>query len=153
MLLVLLSVSAVLCSIAIIFLIWPSSTRTSVFAVVVTPTGQVITADIANTPSARAKGLSGRASLAPDQGMLFLFDRPSIPTFWMPNMKFAIDIVWLNGNRVISVSEGVQPESGVPVLRYSPDAPVNRVLEVPEGVAAASGMVAGAELDIQLPSE
>ena len=57
--------------------------------------GQVIKVDLALTPTEQEKGLSGRKSLAEDAGMLFIFPKPSRNYFWMPDMNFPIDIIWL----------------------------------------------------------
>lgn len=60
----------------------------------------------------RAQGLSGRSSLANDQAMLFKFDSEKEQCFWMKDMKFAIDIVWLNSRgEVVAVEKNVLPES------------------------------------------
>ena len=41
------------------------------------------------------KGLSGRDNLADDEGMFFVFEKSDIYPFWMKDMKFAIDIIWI----------------------------------------------------------
>ncbi|MDZ4285370.1 MAG: DUF192 domain-containing protein, partial [Candidatus Sungbacteria bacterium] len=50
--------------------------------------GTTIAVELATTSAAVAKGLSGRASLEQDRGMLFIFSRPDRYRFWMPNMHF-----------------------------------------------------------------
>ncbi|HKE11823.1 MAG TPA: DUF192 domain-containing protein, partial [Myxococcota bacterium] len=55
----------------------------------------VVRVDVARTPEERARGLGGRASLAPGAGMAFPFDEPGRPAFWMAGMYFDIDIVWI----------------------------------------------------------
>ena len=51
---------------------------------------------IADTLEERVLGLSGTPSLAPDEGKLFLFERPNRYRFWMKDMLFAIDILMVN---------------------------------------------------------
>src|SRR3990167_10190204 len=50
--------------------------------------GIEITVEIADDPNEQSQGLSGRESLAPDSGMLFVFPQPTMPGFWMKDMKF-----------------------------------------------------------------
>lgn len=65
---------------------------------------------IADTPALRERGLSGRSSLAPLDGMLFVFDRPS--TLWMKDMLFPLDIIWISPDgKVADVTEDAQPQS------------------------------------------
>lgn len=86
--------------------------------------------EIADTPSERARGLSGRESLKEGEGMLFVFDEPSRVGFWMKDMNFAIDIIWIDAQgRVVGVEKGVKPESYPDTL--IPPEEVKYVLEVP----------------------
>lgn len=60
----------------------------------------------------RKRGLSGRDALASDSAMVFIFDRSEEQCFWMKDMKFSIDIVWLDAsNRVVSIEKGINPNS------------------------------------------
>lgn len=68
--------------------------------------------EIADTPQARAQGLSGRQSLPENSGMLFVFDSPSKQCMWMKNMKFPLDMVWLDKDkRVIQTRSDIKPET------------------------------------------
>lgn len=68
--------------------------------------------ELATTQSAQEKGLSGRASLTPDQSMLFVYSSEDRRCMWMKGMQFAIDIVWLDSKkRVIAAEQNVQPDS------------------------------------------
>ena len=104
--------------------------------------------EVVTSPESTAQGLSGRESIGAD-GMLFVFPELSIPSFWMPDMKFDIDIVWINGNTVIDISEFVpkpKPEQ-VALPTYSPSQPANVVLELPAGMAAQLGITPGTILN------
>jgi len=60
----------------------------------------------------RRKGLSGRESIRDNEGMFFIFPREGNYPFWMKDMKFPIDIIWLSKDlRVVEIKENVQPES------------------------------------------
>src|SRR4030042_2564613 len=60
--------------------------------------GQKIFVEIADTPEKRSQGLSGRDNLSQNQGMLFIFNQPAIPSFWMKDMNFPLDFIWINNN-------------------------------------------------------
>ena len=57
--------------------------------------GQKVKVDLALTVAEQEHGLSGRLSLSPDTGMLFVFNEPSTPLFWMKVMNFPIDMIWI----------------------------------------------------------
>jgi hypothetical protein len=101
---------------------------------------QYIVADVVNTEEERNKGLSGRETIGLNDGMYFIFDEPGVYGFWMKNMKFPIDIVWIAGGRIIGFNENVPvpvdlnaPDSEL--ASYLPPEPVDRVLELRAGRA------------------
>lgn len=94
----------------------------------------LIRAEIADTPEKKARGLSGRAALGENEGMLFVFEKPGIYSFWMKDMNFPIDIIWLDEYfRVVDISADAEPSS-FPNL-FTPSAPAQYALEVPGGFA------------------
>jgi len=107
---------------------------------------QTFNVDVADNMMSRAQGLSGREKLNDDEGVLFVFGTSSIQGFWMKDMKFPIDIIWIKGERIVGFEENVQPESEKTVFRltvyYSPEA-VDRVLEVNAGIVARNGFKVG----------
>lgn len=69
-------------------------------------------AEVADTPVARERGLSGRHDMASNHAMLFSFDTNSNECFWMRDMLFNIDIVWLDGqNKVTAIERNISPSS------------------------------------------
>lgn len=64
----------------------------------ITVNNKTIAVEIADTPSERRLGLSGRESLKLNTGLLFIFDTPDYHSFWMKDMNFPIDIFWLDEN-------------------------------------------------------
>ena len=79
------------------FLLWPTKTA-SINTKTITINNQKIIVEIADTPAKRERGLSGRESLPPNTGLLFVFDEPGQYGFWMKDMLFPIDILWLDEN-------------------------------------------------------
>lgn len=99
--------------------------------------------ELATTTAARARGLSGRAALAAGQGLLFVFSRDGQYSFWMKDMNFPIDIIWIAADgRVVEVASRVLPETYP--RAFTSREPARFVLEVPSGFAAAKGIVPGA---------
>lgn len=89
---------------------------------------------LAKTDSEKVKGLSERDSLPKDQGMLFIFKDKAEYGFWMKNMKFPIDILYISDNKIVEIVENAPaPDkntspSNLPV--YKPAEAVNYVLEL-----------------------
>jgi len=103
-----------------------------------------VNVDVAATIAARERGLSGRAPLGPDEGMYFVFPRSERYLFWMKDMRFPIDIIWIQDGVVADITENaVQPGPGEEPARYAPGTAVNRVLEVPAGFVKAKGVRVG----------
>lgn len=94
---------------------------------------KTIQVEIVNTPQSQIKGLSGRKNLNEDFGMLFNFDDYRVRTFWMKNMNFPLDIIWINEGVIVGVDKNALPEGEVPQKKYYSPGPVNQVLEVNAG--------------------
>jgi len=103
-----------------------------------------IPVEVADSAISRLKGLSGRQSLDEKSGMLFVFDKPAIYSFWMPFMKFSIDIIWINNGKVVDISLNV-PDDFNPInpAVYKPSEPVQYVLEVNAGFAEKENIKIG----------
>lgn len=117
--------------------ITPAAT-TIPLAKTVTIETKTIKVEVADSTILRAKGLSGRSSLASDSGMLFTFDGQNIiPTFWMKDMLIPLDIIWINNGAVAKIDKNVQPPStgslDSDLKTYTPGIPVDYVLEVNAG--------------------
>lgn len=99
--------------------------------------------DVVRTPIAQARGLSGRTLLAANAGMLFIFDAPQLTGFWMKDMFFPIDIIWITDNRVVGFVEHAQPDDRPERTIYYPPVSIDTVLEVPSGTITRSGIHIG----------
>ncbi|MEK7618489.1 MAG: DUF192 domain-containing protein [Patescibacteria group bacterium] len=119
--------------------------------------------EIARTPEQKTQGLSGRQKLTDSQGMLFIFDNPpSIPplskggarevrpAFWMKDMKFDLDLIWIREGKIIGITANVpHPKSMTDILpSYSPPANVDQILEVNAGWSKRNGVKAGDEIKV-----
>ncbi len=107
--------------------------------------GKIIRVTVADTPEARQKGLGGRNGLAPDEGMLFIFPEDGTYGFWMKNMKFPIDILWISSaQEVVFMAQNVSSDTYPQV--FTPTTPVRYVLELPAGYAKAYTVKVGDEV-------
>ena len=112
--------------------------------------GQIIKVLIADEPAELTQGLSDRPYLEADQGMLFVFPDSQVRSFWMKNMHFPLDIIWIDDNNIINISQNLPPEGEQPQNHYSSVLPVNYVLEVIAGFAAENEIVVGDEVMINI---
>jgi len=108
----------------------------------------VIPVEIAKSDTQRRKGLSSLDSLPENEGMFFEFTKKDIkPPFWMKDMKFAIDILWINDNEIVQIDKNVQPPPPNTVdenlLLYIPDQPIDYVLEVNANFTEESNIKVG----------
>jgi uncharacterized membrane protein (UPF0127 family) len=104
--------------------------------------GMVLRAEVVETPQAVEKGLSGRQSLAPDAAMLFTFDEAKAWCFWMKDMAFSLDIIWLDDSkRIVAIAPNLAPETYP--QDYCPPKPARYVVEVNAGTAAQLGLKPG----------
>lgn len=98
----------------------------------------VIDIEIAETDSARARGLMQRDALPPDSGMLFIFEEDAPRTFWMVNTRMSLDMLFVSGDSVIvDIARYVQPMSH---KGTSSRVPARYVIEVPAGYADSRGL-------------
>lgn len=103
-----------------------------------------IPVEVAETETAREKGLSGRPSLDKDKGMLFIFSKPDFYQFWMPDMNFPIDIIWINDGKVVGITPNVSNDFDPKNPRiYSPPQPAQYVLEVSAGFSTEKNIKIG----------
>lgn len=92
--------------------------------------------EIRDTEAGRNLGLSGRTSLGENEGMLFVFNQPAAYEFWMKDMNFPLDFVWINNGLVVDLSEHIPAPDKLanePPMTVRPKEPVNWVLEVNSG--------------------
>ncbi|OGI95749.1 hypothetical protein A2917_00320 [Candidatus Nomurabacteria bacterium RIFCSPLOWO2_01_FULL_42_17] len=94
--------------------------------------GQSIKVELAITNAERELGLSGRSGLKEDEGMLFVFPQPGNYPFWMKDMNFPIDIIWISEEgKIVYLKKDARPQSYPGI--FGPDEQVKYVLEVVSG--------------------
>lgn len=111
--------------------------------------GQILYVQVAETLYQTHKGLGDRETLAPYDGMLFLFDFPKKAGIVMRDMRFPIDIVWLYNGEVVDIAPNAPIEPGASefdLTRYYPRSDATAVLELSAGWADAHDLRIGDRL-------
>jgi len=104
----------------------------------------VIYIEVAQTSEEKQQGLSGRQSLGNNEGLLFVYDQPEQHQFWMKDMNFPIDIIWIADDyRVVDITKNLTPDTYPE--RFTSSKPAQYVLEVNAGYSD--------ELDIRIGDE
>ncbi len=104
--------------------------------------GTTISIDVADTSIERRNGLSNRPALGIYQGMLFEFDQPLIPAFWMKDMRFPLDIIWIDAQyKIVGFEEDVAPSTFPDT--FSPETEIVYVLEINAGYVQEWGISVG----------
>lgn len=110
---------------------------------------ELLVVEVVNSSESVKLGLSGREEIGSD-GMLFALPDRSVARFWMKEMRFALDMVWIDGETVVGVTENAPtPEPGIAervLPTYSSPSEVTAVLELPAGKAAEYGISAGSNI-------
>lgn len=109
--------------------------------------GHQYSVEIADSIITQARGLSGRTSLSEGTGMLFVFKSADMRSFWMKDMQFPLDFVWINSGKVIGVTENVP---FVPAYAtQSPPSSADMVLELNAGTVARDSIKIGDSVELQ----
>ena len=100
----------------------------------VTINGELLKLEIAQSPSAITRGLSGRKKMEEDEGMLFIMPNVETQTFWMKEMQFPLDIVFLREGRVVDLVT-LQKPSLISIPTHQSKEMADMVLELNAGRA------------------
>lgn len=87
--------------------------------------------EVAYTPAQRERGLSGRQRIAPGTAMWFVLPGPGMHGFWMKDMSFPIDLIWVTPQGRVAGVETLPPCGPVGCPIHYPPEPVGFVLETP----------------------
>ena len=110
--------------------------------------------EVADTPLLRERGLSGRRYLEEREGMLYIPDGADAGPFWMKEMLFSLDFIWIDGEcRVVDINPYARvPEAGTPddrLRRYYPYPSATYTLEVNAGEAERFGIEVGDKVELE----
>lgn len=110
------------------------------------------TVEIASTSIEQTRGLSFRPSLGANDGMLFIFATGSVQSFWMKDMNFPLDMIWISSTTVVGFAQNVPvPAPGTALWNlpvYISPGDVDKVLEVNAGTVAKYNIRVGDSVTI-----
>ena len=109
--------------------------------------------EVADTSLSRARGLSYRSGLGADSAMLFIFPRAGMEGFWMKDMSFSLDMVWIHGGKIVGLTPDVPPQPNTSLTKlplYYPPEPADWVLELNAGDIAKHDFKIGDEVKLQV---
>lgn len=100
---------------------------------------------VADTTGKKMLGLMRRESLKANQGMLFPFGNDGRHDIWMLNMKFSIDILWLDRNfRVLKIVRNAEPcRSLWSCVPYASPSGARYVIELKAGASKTNSIKKG----------
>ena len=105
--------------------------------------------EVADTRASRELGLSGREKMGDNEGLMFVFDEPGRYGFWMKDMKFPLDIIWINQNGVVvDIERNVTPESYNQKKTFINQSEALYVLEINSGLSEKFGLYLGSKVKI-----
>jgi uncharacterized protein len=109
----------------------------------------IISATVADSDAEREKGLGDKGKIGLNDGMLFVYKREARWGIWMKDMKFPIDIIWLdNTQHVVHITKNVSPHTFPET--FKPDKDALYVLEVPAGTVDQTEIQIGHHADFDL---
>ncbi len=124
----------------------PAPTASADTAFAMTIGEKAFHAEVAVSDLERAKGLMFRTALAPDTGMLFVFERPVRQSFWMKNTQVPLDIGFFTRDGILHEVRQLHPFVLDAVESARDD--IAFCLEMQQGWFAQNGVKAGQRLDM-----
>ena len=104
----------------------------------------LIRAEVAADYETRGRGLMYRKTLAPNSGMLFVFDAPALQCMWMKNTDLPLSVAFLDAQGAVINIEDMQPHTED---SHCAKRPALYALEMEQGWFARRGIKAGMKLD------
>lgn len=86
---------------------------------------------VADTKEKKGKGLSNIPSIKNNQGMIFIFDKSDYYNFWMKDMNFPLDFIFLQDNKLVDFLLNVSPDTYPQT--FTSKIPADRIIEIKTG--------------------
>ena len=139
------SLSVALCA-GLVFMAKPAQSQNAPTEFTVIPLSagiHVIRAEVASTPTERARGLMHRPQMGANQGMVFLFDRPAEQCMWMKNTLIPLSVAFIaDDGRILNIEEmAAQTEDN-----HCAAKPARYALEMNRGWFSKHGILAGMKI-------
>lgn len=108
--------------------------------------------EVVNTDASRELGLSGRSAIGSD-GMLFIFPLAEKHLFWMKDMSFSLDLLWMHQGKIVDITHDVpfptaEENKTGQLPTYGPPQPVSIILEIPAGTSRNLNLQPGDSFEV-----
>lgn len=107
---------------------------------------QEYSAEVVSSENEREKGLSGRNGLCENCAMLFIFPKPGKYSFWMKNMNFNLDIIWVSGKKIVYIAKDVSSDYPYSI---NPVKEADKVIEIKGGLSNKLNLRTGDEINMR----
>ncbi len=126
--------------------------KSSIHKSTVTIENKTFLLDVARTDNEKEIGLAKYNKLPEDTAMLFIFQSSDYYSFWMKNMKFPIDIIYIQDNKIVDIFKNVPyPKTKDEKLTiYTPKSKANFVLETNANLSTKYNFKIGSYIKINL---
>ena len=112
--------------------------------------GHTFSLYLAKTASEQEVGLAKYKSLAQNQGMLFLFGKSDYYSFWMKDMRFPIDIIFISNDKIVDIFPNVPIATSEALPTYATSEKADKVLEINAGLSAKYNIKVGTLVKLNL---
>ena len=117
----------------------------------VTINNHIFDVEVVKTDKDKQIGLTKYKSIKENQGMFFVFNNEGSPSFWMKNMKFSIDILFIENDTVVYLAENANPaDPKTDPTIYKPDVSAKYVLEIKSGLIKKYNIKKGDKVKIEM---
>lgn len=109
-----------------------------------------VTVEVVSKQDDMERGLMYRSSLDANRGMFFIFNADDFHQFWMKNMHFDLDILWIDvQGKIVYIGRNIPACTSNPCTVYTPDQKARYVLELNSGYVASHQWKLGDKLDLK----
>ena len=112
----------------------------------------VLYVEVARTLAEQQRGLGGRSSLGPDDGMAFVFEGPTTDAFWMKDTTIPLSVAFWDGSgRIVDLFD-MSPCASAPCHRYRSSRPYVGAVEANRGYFSRHGIAVGDRIRLDAPA-
>ena len=109
-----------------------------------------VTVEVVSQWEDMKRGLQGKEGLEDNHGMFFIFNTDDFHRFWMKDMKFTIDMIWIDHqHHIVTITPSCEPCVQEPCGVYAPSEKSRYVLEVSAGFALKHQLKKGDTLEFR----
>jgi len=134
----------------VVFILFSSTCHADIVTPQVCHLNNCVSVEVVSKDADMERGLMYRKSLDADKGMLFVFSFDDKQSFWMKNMHFSLDILWISADQhIVYIGKNIPACAADPCPVYTPDKNARYVLELISGYTSSHQWNLGDKLDLK----